>query len=169
MTELDLRTRTQNIVVDDVFPYEPAAIWKVLTSRQLMGHWFIEPAGFEAVVGTPFTFQARAAGAWNGVIHCRVLEVTAGERLAYDWKCGDGTDRAEKPRLDTVVTWTLSRAKRGTRLRLAHSGFVMPSNEPAFKTLRGVWTKCVQAIVVIAGEQQGAIAVPARDRRGALS
>jgi uncharacterized protein YndB with AHSA1/START domain len=153
MTELDLKTRTQEIVVDEVFPHEPVAIWKTLTNGQLMGRWLMAPTGFEAVVGKHFTFQTTPAGAWDGVIHCQVLEVTPNERLAYGWKGGDEGNVGYGSRLDTVVTWTLSRADGGTRLRLAHSGFVTPTNDSAFKTMRGGWTKVVQTIGTIAGEQ----------------
>ena len=56
-------------------------------------------------------------------------------------------------RLDTVVTWILSRTENGTRLRLVHSGFVMPKNASALKTMGEGWKKVVPRIGDIAGEQ----------------
>jgi hypothetical protein len=55
--------------------------------------------------------------------------------------------------LDTVATFTLSRAENGTRLRVVHSGFVLPKNEMAFKNMSGGWKKVVPTIGAIAGEQ----------------
>ena len=64
-------------MVDEVFPHAPETIWKTLTSGELMARWIeMTPTGFEPVKGKHFTFQTRPAGAWDGVIHCEVLEVT---------------------------------------------------------------------------------------------
>ena len=57
------------------------------------------------------------------------------ERLAYAWKGGHEGNVGYGSRLDTVVTWILSRVENGTRLRLVHSGFVMPKNDTAFKNM----------------------------------
>ena len=43
----------------------------------------MSPTGFEPVKGKHFTFQTTPAGAWDGVIHCQVLEAIPNERLAY--------------------------------------------------------------------------------------
>jgi uncharacterized protein YndB with AHSA1/START domain len=153
MNDAALKTDTQEIVVDEVFPHAPETIWKTLTTGELIGRWLMVPTGFEPVKGKHFTFQTTSAGAWDGVIHCQVLEVTPNERLAYAWKGGHEGNVGYGSRLDTVVTWTLSRVEDGTRLRLVHSGFVTPKNDSAFKAMSGAWTKVVQNIGAIAGEQ----------------
>ena len=130
-------------MVDEVFPHAPETIWKALTTGELIGRWLMAPTGFEPVTGTRFTFQTTPAGAWDGVIHCEVLEVIPNERLAYAWKGGHEGNVGYGAPLDTVVTWTLSRVEDGTRLRLVHSGFVMPRNESAFKTMGDGWKKVV--------------------------
>ena len=55
--------------------------------------------------------------------------------------------------LDTVVTWVLSRVENGTRVRLVHSGFVLPKNDTAFKSMSDGWNKVVRNLDTIAGEQ----------------
>ena len=89
MTAIELRPVTQDIVVDEVLPHAPETIWKALTSSALIARWIMEPSGFAPVEGTSFTFRTTPAGAWDGTIHCRVLEVIPNERLAYSWKSGD--------------------------------------------------------------------------------
>ena len=153
MNDAALRTDTQEIIVDEVFPHAPETIWKALTTGELIGRWLMAPTGFEPVKGRHFTFQTTAAGAWDGVIHCQVLEVTPNERLAYAWTGGHEGNVGYGSRLDTVVTWTLSRVEGGTRLRLVHSGFVTPKNDSAFKTMSGGWTKVFQNIRTVAGQQ----------------
>jgi uncharacterized protein YndB with AHSA1/START domain len=147
-----LKTQGQEIVVDDVFPHAPETIWKTLTHGELIGRWIMVPTGFEPVKGTHFTFQTTPAGAWDGVIHCQVLEVIPNERLSYAWKGGHQANTGYGSPLDTVVTWTLTRVEGGTRLRLVHSGFITPTNDSAFKTMSGGWAKVVQKLGTVAGE-----------------
>jgi uncharacterized protein YndB with AHSA1/START domain len=153
MNAAALKTDTQDILVDEVFPHAPEAIWKTLTTGELISRWMMVPTGFEPVKGKHFTFQTTPAGAWDGVIHCQVLEVRPNERFAYAWKGGHEGNLGYGSRLDTVVRWTLSRIGDGTRLHLVHSGFVTPKNDSALETLGEGWTKVVQKIGAIAGEQ----------------
>jgi uncharacterized protein YndB with AHSA1/START domain len=154
MNETALKSHTQQIVVDDVFPHTPETIWKTLTDGALMGRWLgMTPSGFDPVKGKRFVYQTTAAGAWDGVIHCEVLEVIPNQRLAYSWKGGHEANAGYGSRLDTVVTFTLSKVENGTRLRLVHSGFVLPQNEIAFANMGGGWKKVVPRIGALAGEQ----------------
>jgi uncharacterized protein YndB with AHSA1/START domain len=154
MNDVALKSDTQDIVVDEVFPHAPETIWKTLTTGELIGRWLLmKPTGFEPVKGARFTFQTTPAGAWDGVIRCEVLEVIRNERLAYAWKGGHEGNVGYGSRLDTVVTWILSRVENGTRLRLVHSGFVLPKNDTAFKNMSEGWKKVVRNVDSIAAEQ----------------
>ena len=154
MTHAALKPATQDIVVEEVFPHAPETIWKTLTTGELIGRWIVmATTGFEPVKGNHFTFQTKPAGAWDGIIHCQVLEVMANERLAYAWKGGHEGNVGYGSRLDTVVTWTLSRVENGTRLRLVHSGFVLPKNDTAFKSMSDGWKKVVGRIGAISCEK----------------
>jgi uncharacterized protein YndB with AHSA1/START domain len=151
MNDAALKSDTQDIVVDEVFPHAPETIWKTLTTGELIGRWMMPPTGFEPVEGKRFTFRTTPAGPWDGIIHCQVLEVMPNKRLVYAWKGGHEGNVGYGSRLDTVVTWILSRVESGTRLRLVHSGFVTPKNDSAFKTMSEGWKKVVQSLGDIAG------------------
>ena len=154
MNDEAMKSATREIVVDEIFPHAAETIWKTLTTGELVGRWLrMTPTGFAPVRGTHFTFQTTPAGAWDGVIHCEVLEVRPNERLVYAWKGGDDGNTGYGSRLDSVVTMSLSKADGGTRLRLVHSGFVMPRNEAAFNGMRGGWQKIVASIGAVADEQ----------------
>jgi uncharacterized protein YndB with AHSA1/START domain len=154
MTNTALNSDTHDIVVDEVLPHAPETIWKALTSGELINRWLRMPsAGFEPVKGKRFTFKTTPAGAWDGFIQCEVLEAIPNERLAYSWKGGHAGNVGYGAPLDTVVTFVLSRVANGTRLRLVHSGFVLPTNELAFKNMGEGWKKVVPSIGAIAGEQ----------------
>jgi len=157
MTDAAVTFETQEIVVEDVFPHAPETIWKVMTTGELIGRWLgMTPTGFEPVKGTRFTFQTTAAGLWDGVIHCEVLEARRNERLSFSWVGGDdGNNGRYGSRLDTIVTMTLTRVDGGTKLHLVHSGFVTPRNELAFRNMSGGWKKVVPRIGAMSGEVSG--------------
>ena len=144
---------TQAIVVDEIFPHAPQVIWKALTSGDLIGRWLMAPSGFQPVVGNRFTFQTRPAGEWDGTIHCEVLEVVPNERLSYAWTGGHDSNEGYGSKLETVVTFTLSKAETGTRLRLVHSGFVLPKNDTAYRKMSEGWKDVVRKLDVVAAEQ----------------
>ena len=149
-----LKPHTQDIVVDEIFPHAPETIWKTLTNGALIGRWMMTPTGFEPVAGNRFTFQTAAAGAWDGIIHCRVLEAVPNERLVYAWKGGHEENIGYGSPLDTVVTLVLSRVENGTRLRLVHSGFVVSKNDTAFKNMSEGWPKVFKNLeAVVAGHE----------------
>jgi uncharacterized protein YndB with AHSA1/START domain len=153
MNDATLKPDTQSIVVDEVFPHAPEAIWKALTAGELIGRWLMAPTGFEPVVGTRFTFRTTPAGTWDGVIHCQVLEIVPLERFAFAWKGGHESNVGYGSRLDTVVTFTLSRTADGTRLRLVHSGFVPQKNDTAFKNMSEGWKKVVRNLGAVVDEK----------------
>jgi len=152
MNDVMLQAAAREIVVDEVFPHAPETIWKALTSGELIGRWLMEPTGFEPVEGTDFTFQTTPAGAWDGRIRCRVLEVIPNERFAYAWTSGDEANVGYGARLDTIVTFTLAKVAEGTRVRLVHSGFVLPRNETAFENMSQGWKKVVGNLDAVAAE-----------------
>ena len=153
MNDLALQSDIQAIVVDEVFPHAPETIWKALTTGDLIGRWLMAPTGFEPVVGNRFTFQTTPGGQWDGVIHCQVLEVVPCERFVYAWRGGHESNEGYGAPLDTLVTWALTRVDHGTRVRLAHSGFVLPKNETAYRNMGEGWKKVVRNLDDIAGEQ----------------
>ena len=152
MNDAALKIETHDIVVDEVLPHAPETIWRTLTDGALIGRWLMEPTGFEPIAGKRFTYKTKPAGEWDGTIHCQVLEAIPNKRLVYAWKGGHEGNVGYGAPLDTVVTFTLAKAEDGTRVRLVHSGFILPRNEGAFNTMGEGWKKVVPRLRVIAGE-----------------
>ncbi len=145
---------TESIIVDEVLPHAPEAIWNALTAGDLIVRWLKMPAtGFEAVKGKHFTLQTTPAGPWDGFIKCEVLEAVPNQRLVYSWKSGHPENVGYGAALDTVVSWTLSKVDNGTRVRLVHSGFVLPRNELAFRNMGQGWKGVVTRISDLTTEQ----------------
>jgi len=101
MNQAFLKPQTQDIVVDEVLPHAPETIWQALTDGALMKRWMMEPSGFAPVVGNRFTYKTKPAGAWDGTIHCEVLEVIPHQRFRYAWRGGDDANVGYGSKLDT--------------------------------------------------------------------
>lgn len=139
----DVKNAPQSIVVEDIVPHAPETVWKALTTQDLLSRWLMPTDGFEAVVGKRFTYRTTAAGQWDGIIHCEVLEVVPNRLLVYAWTGGHPDNTGYGAPLDTVVTFSLEKVDGGTRVRLVHSGFVLPRNETAFTGMSQGWRKHV--------------------------
>jgi uncharacterized protein YndB with AHSA1/START domain len=154
MNDTASKAATQDIVIDETFPHAPEMIWKALTSGDLIGRWLgMMPTGFAPVTGTHFTYRTTPAGEWDGVIHCEVLDAVPNERLVYAWKGGHESNVGYGSRLDTVVTFALTKAANGTRLRFVHAGFVLPRNELAVQKMGAGWRSILPRLGNIASEQ----------------
>ena len=152
MNDAALKSGTQDIVVDEVFPHAPETIWKTLTTGEMIARWMMAPTGFEPVEGKQFTFQTTPAGAWDGVIHCKVLEAISNQRLVYSWQGGHEDNVGYGSRLETVVSWTLARLENGTRVRVVHSGFELPRNDTAYRNMSDGWKKVIRNLDATAAE-----------------
>jgi uncharacterized protein YndB with AHSA1/START domain len=150
MTDAGTTAKMEEIVIDDVFPHAPVTIWNALATGELIDRWLMPQQGFAASVGSRFFFQTPPSGDWDGRIQCEVLEAVPNERLVYSWKSGVQTAEGYVPRLDTIVTWTLTPLDSGTRLRLVHSGFVMPKNEAVYRNINAGWSGLIPKLMAIA-------------------
>lgn len=143
---------TLSIIVEEEFPHAPALLWRVIAEGGMMAKWIMPPVGFAPVEGQEFSFQTKPAGAWDGTIHCRVLEVRPGEKLVYSWAGGDAGNLGYGSRLNTTVTFILTPTATGTRLRVEHAGFEVPRNDVAYQNLNGGWKTVMGRIGAVATE-----------------
>jgi len=101
-------TETKTVTVEREVPFPPEKIWRALTQPHLIEEWLMKN-DFKAERGHSFTLK----GDW-GSADCRVLELEPNRSLSYTW---------DSMGLESVVTWTLTPAGAGTRLRMDQSGF----------------------------------------------
>jgi uncharacterized protein YndB with AHSA1/START domain len=121
------------------FAHPPELVWDYLTKSELLAHWLMEN-DFQLVVGHKFQFKTKPKIklGFDGNVYCQVLEVIPLKRLSYSWKSGLSKD---KPTLDSVVTWTLTKTDTGTELILEHKGFNGMKNFLAYIFMNLGWLK----------------------------
>jgi uncharacterized protein YndB with AHSA1/START domain len=141
------------IVVEKVFPYSPERIWRALTRSELIAKWLM-PNDFEPVVGYRFTFKTRPMGDWDGIVHCEVLQCEPPLLLRYSWKGGSDANPDYGSRLNSDVTWRLTRVEGGTHLKMVHDGFVFPGNRLAFDAMAPGWGGVMEAIARVTAETE---------------
>lgn len=105
----------KDIVHTVTYPQPVEAVWKALTTRELLSQWLMEN-DFHPEVGRSFRLRARPMPGWDGVVDCKVLELVAQTRMVWSWQ-GTNMKRA------TYVTFELEPVAGGTRLTLRHAGF----------------------------------------------
>jgi uncharacterized protein YndB with AHSA1/START domain len=127
------------------FPHPPETVWEYLTKPELMELWLMKN-NFQAIVGLDFQFRTNPIPSldFDGIFHCRVLEIVPFKKLSYSWQGGPGEGKIT---LDSVVEWKLELKGKGTALFLEHSGFAKEENLNFYKGLTDGWLKQVQKIV----------------------
>lgn len=123
------RSQTETLWFEVELAHAPEKVWRALTDPTLLAQWLLPVFGLELEPGVTFTFKREPLPGWDGVVHCRVLEVEAPRKISYTWVVGD---------MDTVVAFTLSPTASGTRLSLVHSGF-RPDQKQNFGGARYGW------------------------------
>jgi uncharacterized protein YndB with AHSA1/START domain len=86
---------------------------------------------FKPVPDHRFNFSAD----W-GAVDCRVLAVEPNKMLSYTWAAYG---------LESVVTWTITPTRTGSRLRMEQSGF-RPDQGQAYQGAKGGWQRFFAAL-----------------------
>jgi uncharacterized protein YndB with AHSA1/START domain len=92
---------------------------------------------FQPVVGHRFHLRTTPMPHWNGVTDCEVLVIEPNARLSYSWNAS-GEEAATG--LKTIVIWTLTPTKDGTRVRMEQSGF-RPEEEAGYQGAAYGWQR----------------------------
>jgi uncharacterized protein YndB with AHSA1/START domain len=129
---------SRSVIVEREMPHPPEKIWRALTQGTLIEEWLMTN-DFQPVVGHRFNFRAAPLPHWNGVVDCQVLAVEPHKRLSYSWNAS-GDEAASG--LKTIVTWTLTPVKGGTRVRMEQSGF-RPDEEANYQGANYGWQRYV--------------------------
>ena len=122
-------SQTEAIAFEFDLPHPPEKVWRALTDPALLAEWLLPVIDLELEPGAAFTFKTQPYPGWDGIVHCRFVEIEPLRKLSYTWSV---------PFLDTVVTFTLTPTTSGTRLSLMQSGF-KPNEKREFGGARHGW------------------------------
>lgn len=131
LTDKTAPAQTEAIAFDFDLPHPPAKVWRALTDPDLLAEWLLPVIGLALEPGTAFTFKTQPYPGWDGIVHCRILEVETQRKISYTWAAGEMA-------IDTVVTFILTPTASGTHLHLVQSGF-KPEQKQNFGGARYGW------------------------------
>ena len=126
----DAAAETHSVVIEREIPHPPEKIWRALTEPHLIEEWLMK-SDFKPVMDHRFNLRAD----W-GAVDCQVVAVEPDKTLSYTWAAYG---------LESVVTWTLTPTRAGTRLRMEQSGF-RPDQQQAYLGAKGGWRKFLAAL-----------------------
>lgn len=125
-------SQTESLAFEFELHHSPQKVWRALTDPVLLAEWLLPLLSGSELRLEPeaaFTFKSQPQPGWDGLVHCRLLEIEAHRKLRWTWVVGD---------LDTVVTFTLTPTPSGTQLSIVHSGF-KPNQKQNFAGARYGW------------------------------
>ena len=106
--------KTKPIVIEKTFDAPVEKVWKALTDKNEMKHWYFDVKSFKPEVGFEFVFDAGEQGRTFRHL-CKVTDVVINRKLAYTW-------RYEGHPGTSLVTFELFPEGTNTRLKLTHEG-----------------------------------------------
>jgi len=126
------------------FTHPTATVWEYLTKPELMAQWLMKN-DFEPIMGHDFQFRTSPIPAldFDGIFHCKVLEIIPFEKLSYSWNSGPGNGKIT---LESVVIWSLQSTEKGTQVFLEHRGFAKKENLDLYNGLLHGWVEKLENI-----------------------
>ncbi|MBV9393380.1 MAG: SRPBCC domain-containing protein [Methylobacteriaceae bacterium] len=121
----DTATDTRSVIVERDLPHPPEKIWRALTEPHLIAEWLMQN-DFQPALDHRFNLR----GDW-GAVDCQVVEIEPHTTLSYRW---------DAMGLASIVTWTLTRTRAGTHLRMEQAGF-RRDQERAYEGAKFGWQK----------------------------
>lgn len=135
MRDADEQSKSLSLTFDLEHP--PEKVWRALTVPELLAEWLLPVFDLRLEPGADFRFETQAYPGWDGVVHCRFVEIEANRKLRYTWGV---------PGMDTVVTFTLAPTESGTTLTIEQTGF-KPEQKREFGGARYGWKMMGEKLV----------------------
>lgn len=136
------------------YPNSPGEVWSYLTVPELMAQWLM-PNDFKLIEGHEFKFKTGGPMPefnFDGIFHCKVLEIIPFKKLVYSWDFGSGNGMLNK----SEVQWTLAEKENGTDLTLVHRGFDGTDILPIFAAMDKGWLGNIKKIQILLNPETNA-------------
>ncbi|MBR7839599.1 SRPBCC family protein [Actinospica durhamensis] len=149
---------TNDRIERDVYIAADAArVWAVLTQPQHVGTWFGngDPAEVDLRPGGRIVFDHGDHGKLPAVIE----QVDEPKSFSFRWAADDADSREPTEANATLVEFTLTPEREGTRLRVVESGFARVEADPSvierrYKANAGGWGEAVRGLAVYAEQPE---------------
>ncbi len=118
----------QPIIIEETFDASISEVWKAISDKNEMKHWYFDLEAFQPEVGFKFQFSGGPDENRQYLHLCEVTEAKPENKLTYSWKY-DGYDGI------SFVSFELFPKGNQTLLRLTHQGLeTFPKTNPDLAT-----------------------------------
>lgn len=127
----------QPIIIERTYNASAAKLWKAITDKNEMKHWYFDLAEFKPEPGFEFEFMGGPPDGEQYRHLCQITEVIPGKKITYSWRY-DGYEG-----ISHVTFELFSEGPGKTLLRLTHEGLEsFPASKPDFdkKNFVAGWT-----------------------------
>src|SRR3990172_373942 len=122
-------TKSESFQITVLLPAGPREVFRALTDAKVLSQWSGQRGKVEPRVGGRVEM-------FDGWVKGRVRIFKPDESLSYTWLPGDWPNGAEA----SLVTYSLTKSRSGTKVRLTHSNFPNPKE---LKNHKNGWTEYV--------------------------
>ena len=120
--------KTESLELTREIAAPPERVFRALTNPEDLAKWWtgdvggISRATFDLRPGGSYRLEFSMSKGMLAVVHGVVKEVDPPKRLVMTWFSPD------HPKQETLLSFELEPIKKGTRLRLSHTGFTEPGS-----------------------------------------
>ncbi|WP_317897942.1 SRPBCC family protein [Aurantibacillus circumpalustris] len=132
-------TQTQPYSIERVYNASVSKVWKAITDKNEMKHWYFDLKEFRAEIGFEFQFTGTGSKGENYLHLCKVVDVIPQKKLSYTW-CYDGLPG------ESLVSFELFKEGEKTRVKLTHKGiesFASNNQDFAKESFMAGWTEII--------------------------
>lgn len=130
--------KTEPFVIEKMFDASIARVWKAITDKDDMKHWYFDLKDFKPEVD--FEFQFYGGKEEKQFLHlCKIIDVIIEKKLTYSWRYDGYAGKS-------FVTFELFEEGSSTRLKLTHRGLeTFPTENPDFAKENFIegWTQLI--------------------------
>jgi uncharacterized protein YndB with AHSA1/START domain len=112
------------VIVEEDFNVPVNKVWRALTDKNKMQHWYFDVSDFKAEPGFEFHFNGGSEG--KTFVHlCKIIEVIPEQKLSYSW-------RFQGFEGNSLLIFELFPRGNKTHLKLTHEGLGTFAGQPEF-------------------------------------
>ena len=130
-------------IIERVLKAPIGTVWKALTDKSAMKHWYFDLSEFKPEIGFEFSFPGQGRKGENYIHRCKVTEVVKEKKLAYSWAYEGYPGKS-------FVHFELFPEGENTRIILTHEGLeTFPQNNPDFakESFAAGWTELIGTLL----------------------
>ncbi len=136
-------TEMGTVLIEEIYDAPREKVWKALTAKEEMRHWYFDLPDFKLEVGFEFSFEGEGRSGDRYIHLCRITEVVPGSRVQYSWEYRNIEG-------SSTVTFDLEAENNSTKIKLTHAGLeTFPQDNPDLKiqSFEGGWKAIISDLL----------------------